>query len=107
MKRRTLLQAAIAAVVSLPFALSVRAQAWPGKAIKLVNPFPAGGGTDVFARPIAAKIGTSLGQTMFIENLGGAAGTLGAGVAASLSVVCACVTSSVMSVWPMAWLASC
>ena len=82
MKRRNLLQAAVAAAVSLPFSFHVNAQTWPAKSIKLVNPFPAGGGTDVFARPIAAKIGTSLGQTVYIENLGGAAGTLGAGVAA-------------------------
>lgn len=81
MKRRNLLQAAVAAAVSLPFAFHVNAQTWPAKSIKLVNPFPAGGGTDVFARPIAAKIGASLGQTIYIENLGGAAGTLGAGVA--------------------------
>lgn len=82
MNRRTLLRAAIAATVSSQFTFSAFADTWPSKAIKLVNPFPAGGGTDVFARPIAAKIGTSLGQSMYIENLGGAAGTLGAGVAA-------------------------
>ena len=82
MKRRTLLRAAVAAAVSLPFTFSASAQSWPNKAIKWVNPFPAGGGTDVFARPMAAKIGTALGQSVYIENLGGAAGTLGAGVAA-------------------------
>ncbi|MEQ1519004.1 MAG: tripartite tricarboxylate transporter substrate-binding protein [Usitatibacteraceae bacterium] len=82
MNRRKLLRAGVALAV-LPFGMSARAQqGWPTKAMKLVNPFPAGGGTDVFARPIAAKIGTSLGQTLFIENLGGAAGTLGAGIAA-------------------------
>jgi len=55
---------------------------WPNKPIKWVNPFPAGGGTDAFARPLAAKLTTALGQTVFIENLGGAGGTVGAGVAA-------------------------
>ncbi|HEX9390957.1 MAG TPA: tripartite tricarboxylate transporter substrate binding protein [Usitatibacteraceae bacterium] len=55
---------------------------WPTKPIKWVNPFPAGGGTDVFARPMAAKIGASLGQSVYIENMGGAAGTVGAAVAA-------------------------
>jgi tripartite-type tricarboxylate transporter receptor subunit TctC len=82
MNRRTILRAAVAATVSSQFTFPAFADTWPSKAIKLVNPFPAGGGTDVFARPIAAKIGTSLGQSMYIENLGGAAGTLGAGVAA-------------------------
>jgi tripartite-type tricarboxylate transporter receptor subunit TctC len=55
---------------------------WPNKSIKWINPFPAGGGTDAFARPLAAKLTTALGQTVFIENLGGAGGTVGAGVAA-------------------------
>ncbi len=55
---------------------------WPTKSIKWVNPFPAGGGTDVFARPMAAKVGASLGQSVYIENLGGAAGTVGAAAAA-------------------------
>ena len=47
MKRRTLLRAAVAAAVSPPFTFSAYAQTWPIKAIKWVNPFPAGGGTDV------------------------------------------------------------
>ncbi len=72
--------AAVAALV-LAFAGTASAQ-WPNKSIKWINPFPAGGGTDVFARPIAAKLTASLGQTVFIENLGGAGGTVGAGVAA-------------------------
>ena len=55
---------------------------WPNKAVRLVNPFPAGGGVDAFARPIAAKLTQSLGQSFYVENLGGAGGTLGASVAA-------------------------
>ena len=34
---------------------------WPNKSIKWINPFPAGGGTDAFARPLAAKLTTALG----------------------------------------------
>ncbi|MBI3716228.1 MAG: tripartite tricarboxylate transporter substrate binding protein [Betaproteobacteria bacterium] len=79
MNRRTVFGSLLAALL-LP--LLVQAQTWPTKPVKLINPFPAGGGTDVFARPLAAKIGTSIGQSVYIENLGGAAGTLGAGVAA-------------------------
>ena len=54
------------------------AQAWPTKPIRIINPFPAGGGTDTFARPLAAKLSQSLGQQVLIENQGGAGGTLGA-----------------------------
>ena len=73
--------AAAAAVLMLACAGSAFGQ-WPNKPIKWINPFPAGGGTDAFARPLAAKLSTALGQTVFIENLGGAGGTVGAGVAA-------------------------
>jgi tripartite-type tricarboxylate transporter receptor subunit TctC len=73
--------AAAAAVLMLACAGSAFGQ-WPNKPIKWINPFPAGGGTDAFARPLAAKLTTALGQTVFIENLGGAGGTVGAGVAA-------------------------
>ncbi|MEI6302327.1 MAG: tripartite tricarboxylate transporter substrate binding protein [Betaproteobacteria bacterium] len=56
----------------------VAAQAWPTKSIRIINPFPAGGGTDTFARPLAAKLTQALGQTVYIENQGGAGGTVGA-----------------------------
>jgi len=54
------------------------AQSWPTKPVRIVNPFPAGGGTDVFARPIAIKLTLSLGQNVLIENQAGAGGTVGA-----------------------------
>ena len=59
-----------------------QAQTWPTKPIRILNPFPAGGGTDTFARPLAAKLTQSLGQSVFIENQGGAGGTVGAANAA-------------------------
>ena len=59
-----------------------QAQSWPTKAVIFLNPFPAGGGTDTFARPIAAKLSQSLGQQALIENQGGAGGTVGAANAA-------------------------
>ncbi len=56
--------------------------AWPDRAITVVVPFPAGGGTDTFARPLAQQLGQQLGQSVVVDNRGGAGGTLGAGVAA-------------------------
>lgn len=55
---------------------------WPNRPVRLINPFPAGGGVDVFARPIAAKLTQSLGQSFYVENMGGAGGTVGASAAA-------------------------
>jgi len=54
------------------------AQAWPQKPIMFVVPFAPGGGTDAYARPIAAQLDTQLGQRVLIENKAGAGGTLGA-----------------------------
>lgn len=52
------------------------------KTVKLIVPFPPGGGTDTVARPLAAKLSQVLGQQFVIENRGGAGGTIGAAVAA-------------------------
>ena len=80
--RRAVLRAAAAAgVLALP--LVGRAQSsWPAKPVNLIVPFPAGGGTDAFARPLSAQFAKQTGKTMVIDNRGGAGGTLGAGVAA-------------------------
>ncbi|WP_353202565.1 tripartite tricarboxylate transporter substrate binding protein [Polynucleobacter sp.] len=58
------------------------AQEWPNKPITFINPFPAGGGTDAFARPLAAQLTEQLGKQILIDNRGGAGGTVGASVAA-------------------------
>jgi tripartite-type tricarboxylate transporter receptor subunit TctC len=83
MNRRvfTTIALSLAALFAAPQAFA-QASNWPNKPIKLINPFPAGGGTDAFARPLAAKLTNQLGQNVFIENLGGAGGTVGAAVAA-------------------------
>ena len=60
-----------------------RAQSsWPTKPVTLVVPFPPGGGTDAFARPMSAAFARLTGKQMVIDNRGGAGGTLGAGIAA-------------------------
>ena len=72
----------LAAVLALAVSASAHAQSWPTKPIVFLNPFPAGGGTDTFARPIAAKLSQQLGEQALIENQGGAGGTVGAANAA-------------------------
>lgn len=62
--------------------LTVFAQEWPTKQVTFLNPFPAGGGTDAFARPLAAQLTEQLGKQFIIDNRGGAGGTVGASVAA-------------------------
>ena len=51
---------------------------YPSQTVKIVVPFPPGGGVDVVARMIAPKLGELLGQSVIIENRGGAGGSLGA-----------------------------
>jgi tripartite-type tricarboxylate transporter receptor subunit TctC len=62
---------------------AVRAQGqWPTKPITYIVPFPAGGTTDVLGRLIGQKLGSALGQTIVIDNRGGAGGSLGSEIAA-------------------------
>ena len=79
--RRTLLQSLSGGALGL--ALPAWAQStWPAKPVTLVVPFPAGGGTDAFARPLSAQFSRLTEKQLIIDNKGGAGGTLGAGVAA-------------------------
>jgi tripartite-type tricarboxylate transporter receptor subunit TctC len=73
--------AAVAALSALAVAGPAQA-AWPERPITIIVPFPAGGGTDTFARPLAHQLGEQLGKSVVVDNRGGAGGTLGAGVAA-------------------------
>ncbi len=60
---------------------AVHAQAWPNKPVRLVVPFPAGGGTDMIARELANKV-TKSGYTFIIDNRPGSGGNLGVDAAA-------------------------
>lgn len=53
------------------------AQNWPSKPISLIVPYPAGGPSDFFARKLQPEASARLGQTMVVENIGGAGGSIG------------------------------
>jgi tripartite-type tricarboxylate transporter receptor subunit TctC len=81
--RRRLLQGA-AATVAAPFLTrAANAQAaWPTRPVRVIIPYPAGGGADTTGRIFFAKLGEVLGQQFVIDNRGGAGGTIAEAVAA-------------------------
>ena len=81
-RRRALQWAAGGLLPASLFPLAHAQSGWPTKPVTLVVPFPAGGGTDAFARPLAAQFAKLTGKTLVIDNKGGAGGTVGASAAA-------------------------
>jgi tripartite-type tricarboxylate transporter receptor subunit TctC len=77
---RALLAVVVAALVVAPDAPA--AEKYPTKPIRLVAPFPPGGGTDLLGRVIAVPVGERLGQTVVVDNRPGAGGALGAEIVA-------------------------
>ncbi|MDR6857300.1 tripartite tricarboxylate transporter substrate binding protein [Variovorax guangxiensis] len=72
-----------ALIVALSLASSAAwAQAYPSRPIKLIVPFPAGGGTDIIAREVANKVATQQGWTLVVDNKPGSGGNLGVDAAA-------------------------
>ena len=71
---------AAAAVLLAPPAIA--AQAYPVKPIRLIVPFPPGGGTDLVSRTLQPSVSALLGQQLLIDNRGGAQGSLGTAIAA-------------------------
>ena len=75
--RRKLLHLGFGASAAASFPRAVFALDYPTRPITIVVPFAAGGATDVLARVLADAMGKSLGQTMIVENVTGAAGSIG------------------------------
>lgn len=65
-----------------PLVVAAQNDAYPNKPIRLLVPFPPGGGTDLVSRIIQQPLNAALGQPILIDNRGGAQGTLGTGIAA-------------------------
>ena len=81
LSRRQALHSLVALGAASPL-WSLAQSTWPTKPVTMVVPFPAGGGTDAFARPLSAQFSRLTGKQLVIDNRGGAGGTLGAGIAA-------------------------
>jgi len=78
MHRSTLAAAIVAGAVLAAAATHASAQAWPSKAIRMIAPYPPGGGVDTVARALADGLAPRLGQPVTVENRPGAGATIGA-----------------------------
>lgn len=72
----------VALALMLASAMEVSAQSWPVRPVRIVMPFPPGGGTDIMGRLLAKRFTETLGQTFVAENRPGAGGLIGAEIVA-------------------------
>ena len=79
--RRNFIGLLSAATVATPFVANAR-EDYPARSIRLIVPWPAGGGVDNLGRIIQAALGAQLGQNVVIENIGGGSGRIGTQAAA-------------------------
>jgi tripartite-type tricarboxylate transporter receptor subunit TctC len=68
--------------ISKADAADTDASAYPNKPVRMIVPYPPGGGSDVMGRAVAGRLGEQLGQQFIVDNRGGASTTIGAGIAA-------------------------
>src|SRR5215470_14709294 len=79
LRRRQFLHLAAGAAALPAISRAARAQAYPARPMTMIVPYAAGGPTDTIARIMAERMRTSLGQIVLVENVTGAAGTIGVG----------------------------
>jgi len=79
---RVLYAPVMLAVAWLLIGSTVQAQSWPARPMRVIVPFPAGGGTDLVGRLVAAKLADDLGQPAVVDNRPGAGGVIGADIVA-------------------------
>jgi tripartite-type tricarboxylate transporter receptor subunit TctC len=77
MNRRSFTAILAAAALAAVWHAPARAQAWPERPIRLIVPFPPGGGTDVISRQLAERMAANTGWTIVVENRAGAGGNIG------------------------------
>jgi tripartite-type tricarboxylate transporter receptor subunit TctC len=77
--------ASVTAVIfgAVLFVSPLHAESYPSRVIRIIVPYPAGGTSELIARVLAKKMGDDMGQSIVIENFGGASGAIGAGRAAN------------------------
>lgn len=80
-KRTATMLAVAGGIAMMALAPAAAQEPWPSRPVTIVVPFPAGGGTDAFARPLAAQLSKQFGKQFVIDNRGGAGGTVGASLA--------------------------
>ena len=76
-RRRLIFASAGAALVPTVLAVPARAQAWPARQVKVIAPYPPGGGVDTVTRAFSDKIAPKVGQTLVVDNQPGAGGVIG------------------------------
>src|SRR5262249_1629519 len=82
LRRRQFLHLAAGAAALPAMSRIATAEAYPLRGLPVIVPFAPGGGTDIFGRIAAQKLGEALGQQFYIENIAGAGGNIGVGQAA-------------------------